>query len=393
MNSSVVGIVPPPKALLISQEHVHAVQTWLDTCARGDVLIITSDTPGCGVTTMLRSLDAARDDICMYVGEPVGSGQRTVLGQKKIIVIDPLDEYVADQTRQKHVSSIMTTRPLPLIITGIRRRVSRAKIDDAFETVVKRQGVTRLHIPTPETSRAVSMLTALGVRDAARAWDASQGDFRHCLVSNMGGEDDDPSMHMKATCPDGLEALTCLLSEPTHSFPEAVRMADGDVNLLIDGVFENYLDGTDDDFETMTDVLDALTTVDTMQAYVYHDPSSEFPEIAGILGGIEFLPCHVRSIIKKHGTVWAKENHKYTKAKLMRYIKSQGVDPETAAWIRGMVCRDAPRTTPRLAEAYGSQTVWNATRLWMKSASRASYTKARHEALVRSVSKKRHRPL
>jgi len=343
---------------------------------------------------MLRSIDASRNDICMYRGEPIGSGVQTVLGQKKIIVIDPLDEYIADQTRQKHVSSIMTGRPVPLIITGIRRRVSRAKIDDAFETVVKRQGVTRLHIPTPEASKAVALLTSLGVRDAERVWYASRCDFRHCLVSNISSDDADTdvTMNVKSTFPDGLEALTCLLSEPQHSFPEAVRMADGDINLLIDGVFENYTHGTES-FDTISDILDALTVVDTMQAYVYHDPSSEFPEIAGILGGIEFLPCRVTTTIKKHGTVWAKENHKYTKAKLMRYIKSQGIDHETVAWIRDMVCRDAASSTPRLVEAYGSKTVWNATRLWMKSASRASYTKARHEGLVRSVSKKRHQPL
>jgi hypothetical protein len=338
---------------------------------------------------MLASLEKARGDIALYHDEPLGSGPRTVLGQKKVQVIDPLDEYMADQAKQKRVTTIFEARKVPIIVTGIRRRVSRAKIDDAFGTVSKRTGVSRLRIPAPQSSRAIGVLTRLGVPDAASVWKAAHGDFRHCLASTRlpeidsthTGETSSTTQFVKTTVPDGLEALTCLLSEPRHTYPDAVRMADGDINLLIDGVFENYTDGTES-LDTVGDVLDALTTVDSMQDYIYHDPSSEFPEISGILGGIEFLPCRVDREITKHGTVWAKENHKYTKAKLYRAITGRGIHPDTIAWIRDMVCRHPTTEAPRLAAAYGADTIWSATRLWMKSASRAGYTKARHESLT-----------
>lgn len=388
-----MDVIPAVSDLLIAPESVQAVQSWLDECRPGHVLVITSASPGCGVTTMLASLDRARSDVAMYRDEPLGSGWFTVLHQKKIQVIDPLDEYMADQSKQKHVTSIIEQRRVPIIIMGIRRRVSRAKIDDAFGTISKRKGVTRLHIPAPETDRAVSILGRLGIENAKGVWDACRGDFRHCLASTQMPDSTDPARFVKTTFPDGLEALTCLLGPPQHTYPDAVRMTDGDVNLLIDGVFENYTDGVAS-IEDAGSVLDALEAVDSMQEYIYHDPSSEFPELSGILAGIEFLPVHVQRDITKHGTVWAKENHKYTKAKLYRGITARGIHPETIAWIREFVCHHPATQAPRLAEAYGASTIWNASRLWMKTASRASYTKARHESLTGGgvQAKKRTRP-
>jgi hypothetical protein len=227
------------------------------------------------------------------------------------------------------------------------------------------------------------------VENPEALWNASGGDFRHCLEAwSMSQIGDDDASFLRDSIPDGIEALTTLLSAPTQSYPDAVRMADGDINLLVDGIFENYLDGIES-VEDSSDILDVLQGCDAMQCHVYHDPSSEFPEMGGLLAGVEFLPCRVTKRITKHGTIWANENHRYTKAKLIRYLGIRGIDYTTAASIRGMVCRDQHRQAPRLAAAYGDQVVWNATRLWMKSAAGASYTKSRHAALTQQKKRRR----
>jgi hypothetical protein len=381
----------PRDRLVIAEADVATVADWVDHCRQGDVLVITSDGPGIGVSTMLATIERETPSIAYVDDAPDGDSRQTVLGQKKILLIDPLDEYMVEQSKQKRVTRHLETRPLPIIVAGIRRRVSKAKVDDMSRTVAKRQGVTTIHIATPPRERALEALRQCGVETPETFWDASGGDFRHCLEAwsmSKIGEGDTPSSFVRDGIPDGIEALTTLLSTPTQSFPDAVRMADGDINLLVDGVFENYLDGIES-VDQSHDILDILHMCDAMQYHVYHDPSSEFPEIGGLLAGVEFLPCRVTKRITKHGTIWANENHRYTKAKLIRYLGIRGIDYATAASIRGMVCQDQHTQAPRLAAAYGDQVVWNATRLWMKSAAAVGYTKTRHAALTQQ---KKRRP-
>lgn len=379
--------------LVLDPRHVDTVAQWMDTCRPGDVLVLTNDSPGCGITTMLETLERENAAVT-YVMDCSGFGTRSVLGEKKILLIDPFDEYMVDQTKQKRAIQYVHTRDLPIIVAGIRRRVSKAKIDDAFGTVVKRKGVTYVHIETPSRERALRCLERHGVDNADRVWDASGGDFRHCIQSasmqqrtpsqrETGCTVSNTTQFVRDAVPDGIEALSTLLSTPTQSYKDAVRMVDGDIHLLLDGVYENYTKGITS-LDTAGEILDVLERCDTFQNYIYHDPSSEYPEIAGILAGIEFVPCCVTTPITKHGTIWAKENHRYTKAKLMRTMKSRGIDIETAGHIRSMVCRDPRVQAHRLAKAYGSQVVWNATRLWMKSAAAAGYTKKLHEDVIRS---------
>jgi len=386
-----------PSDLIIDETSVAAVEAWLGACVSGDILVLTSESPGCGISTMLRVFQThMKDRISMLYDEPLGFGSKTVLGQKKIIVLDPLDEYMTDQTKQRRAISLVEQRRVPIIITGIRRRVSIARVSDMFGTVAKKKGVTMLHIPTPDRDRVIEILTKHGIKDPASMWDSSGNDFRHCLAAaSMSAS---TTTCVRTIAPDGLEALSRLLQKarPQDTFADAARMADGDIHLLIDGVFENYARGVDHggtDFDTVHTVLDVLATCDQLQQYVYHDPSSEFPEIAGMIGGIEFLPIDVgaSSSIKKHGTVWAKENHKHTKQKLHRVLTSQGIQPDTLPYIRDMVFKDTATQAPRLAKTYSPQIVWNATRLWMQGARDAGYTKARHDALTSLKNLKRAR--
>lgn len=381
----------PRDRLVTAERDVAKVADWVQGCRKGDVLVITSDGPGIGVSTMLATIERDTPSIA-YVDDTLdGDSVRTVLGQKKILVIDPLDEFMAEQSKQKRVTRYLDTRPLPIIVTGIRRRVSKAKVDDMSRTVAKRRGVTKIHIETPSRDRALDALRHYGVENPEAIWDASGGDFRHCIeawsMAKIGPAPAD-DLFVRESIPDGIQALATLLSEPSQSYPDAVRMADGDINLIVDGIFENYLDGIDS-VDASSDILEILQACDAMQYHVYHDPSSEFPEMGGVLAGVEFLPCCVTKTITKHGTIWANENHRYTKAKLIRHLQMRGIDFTTAAAIRGMVCQDQYTQAPRLANAYGHETVWNATRLWMKSAVGASYTKARHAALTQT--KKRGR--
>jgi len=388
-----LSIIPSPGDLLIDASDVERVTVWLRECTRGDILVITSESSGCGVSTMIRSLESSlSNEIAFFTDEPFGYGLRTILGQKKIILIDPLDEYMADQAKQMKVSSIFDTRPLPIVVTGIRRRVSRAKIDDIFGTVSKRKGVTKLHIPAPPRELAFRILSRLGVQDPGPAWDASKGDFRHCLSTLMMPDTDQRTsvQFVRDSIPDGIPALSKLLAPPGEeiTYSDTVRMVDSDINLIMDGVFENYTDGVDQtDFETIEKVLDSLDVCDRLQTSVYSDPSSEYPEISGSLSGVQWMRCHVTTPITKHGTVWAKENHKYTKMKLRKYLTTQGIHPDTIDTIRRIACQrddtisDRPTfpNSKRLIQAYGSKAVWNATRLWIKTATAAGYTKTRHE--------------
>jgi hypothetical protein len=138
----------PRDRLVLAESDVAAVVAWIEGCRQGDVLVMTSDGPGIGVSTMLSTIERETPSIA-YVDAPDGDSQRTVLGQKKILVIDPLDEYMTEQSKQKRVTRYLETRPLPIIVTGIRRRVSKAKVDDISRTVAKRQGVTKIHIAAP----------------------------------------------------------------------------------------------------------------------------------------------------------------------------------------------------------------------------------------------------
>lgn len=382
----------PRDRLVIAESDVATVADWVIGCRKGDVLVITGDGPGIGVSTMLSTIEHETPSIAYVTDAPDSDSVRTVLGQKKILIIDPLDEYMAEQSKQKRVTRYLDTRPLPIIVTGIRRRVSKAKVDDISRTVAKRRGVTTVHISTPPRDRAIDALKRCGVEDAGALWDASGGDFRHCLeawsMSQVGNHDASATPFVRDMIPDGLDALTTLLSAPSQSYPDAVRMADGDISLLVDGIFENYLSGIES-VHASSDILQILQMCDTMQCHVYHDPSSEFPEIGGLLAGVEFLPCCVATRLTKHGTIWANENHRYTKAKLIRYLGIRGIDYTTAAAIRGMVCHDQRAHAPRFADAYGDQVVWNATRLWMKTAAGAGYTKSRHAALTQQKKRRR----
>jgi hypothetical protein len=376
--------------LVIPKDRVDTIADWVHACTPGDVLVITSEVPGCGVTTMLETLE--RGDHITYIRDPTqcGYGTKTVLGEKKILLIDPFDEYIIDQTKQKRVMEQLDERTLPIIVAGIRRRVSKAKIDDAFGTIAKRKRVTTVHIEKPDRDTAINILKSLGIVNPGAIWDESGGDFRHCIESSSMPQTEDASF-VRECIPDGIEALTRLLSRSdSRAYKDTVRMTDGDINLLIDGVFENYTSGIDS-LDTASDVLDILERCDVMQNYIYHDPSSEYQEISGLLAGVQYLPCCVTKHITKHGTIWAKENHKYTKAKLVRYLKSRGLCMDDASCIREMVCQDPGTQTPRLTDAYGSKAVWNATRLWMKRASAAGYTKKRHEDLIQSQQARRPR--
>jgi len=385
-----------PSDLVIDQTDVQTVERWLESAERGHVLVITSESPGCGVSTMLRVLARHMSDrLALLYDEPLGFGTHTVLGHKKVLVLDPLDEFVMDQTKQRRALSMVEERRIPIVITGIRRRVSMARVSDMFGTVAKKEGVTFLHIPTPDRTRALEALAKHGVPNAEQVWDASAYDFRHCLAAASvpnDGPDDTPVSRLRSCIPDGLDALKRLLQSPRpgDTFADAMRMAEGDVNLLIDGVFENYTRGIVDDsssnFETIHAVLDILSACDHLQHYVFHDPSSEFPEIGAMLGGVQFLSVDIGSAnVKKHGTVWAKENHKHTKKKLLRLLTSHGIHPDSIPYIRSIVCTDPSTQAPRLAKAYDPSIVWNATRLWMHRVRGSGYTKARHDALTSSV--------
>jgi hypothetical protein len=364
--------------ILINAESIDSIRTWL---LHGDgICVVSQEQTGCGVSTLLTLLaETLSDSIDVLQTLDTGTtSTMTVLGQKKVLVIDPLETLLmADQVASRALPSMLANPPVPILISGFQRRVSVAKLEDMLKKC-KHKPITRIHIPPLQDERVYTFLASLGCQDPKAVWKESGGDLRHSIMS-LG------NTSIKDRLPDGAEGLHEILSgTSTRSYADMIRVIENDPTIMMDGLFENYVHGTNDP-AVCGDVLDAISATDLFHTHQYNTTVHDMvDDIYGVLAGIAYMGIRLNKPIHTFGTVWARENHKYSKVALMKKIMRENASmvPENLPHMRRMIYTDPERQVPRLAASYGDKSIWNVTRLWPQSARLEKYTTSKHASLL-----------
>ncbi len=153
-----------------------------------------------------------------------------------------------------------------------------------------------------------------------RTWDACAGDFRACTAAlDFGGGE----ANVKDTVCDGLDAMRKLLFD-TLDLQEAIRLHDGDSQMLTMGLFENYCH-TLPSIEQCTSIADAFASANVVDERVYGRQEFELMEFfAALSAGVPALklpkPAIATFEIQKVGTIWSRGNNQRSKEKTMREI-------------------------------------------------------------------------
>lgn len=370
------------EGLVLDRETVARVKAWLDQPAG---IAVVWHPMGCGVTTMLRLLERQVADRVAFLWEiPNTMGSKhTVLGQRKILVLDGIDHFFGtDPNATKKFLECLEARAVPILLAGGHRRVTKAKVGRAMSS----QDVV-IQVPALSDEAVVRVLGPF-TSDPLGLFARCSRDFRHAYACATSGIAEEHSI--KDMLPDGLPALEYLLRHPDCQLPEmpyehVCRIVDGDVNMLVDGVFENYVHAPGARLDA---VLDLLGSGDIMHARVYIDPSTEYPEIAALLAGTRSFVATkgtARKAIKTFGSTWANTNHMFAKRHHLRALSLAGHRDSPRPFMdlhmmRRMLLSDVPGQAPRMHAMLGD----NDTALWhlfsqvWKSARRQgpSYTKA-----------------
>lgn len=390
--------------VVLDREVVDRVQTWLSS-PRG-VLVLWHPL-GCGVSTMLRALETHVDAHTAFIWElprdiaTVAGSRHTVLGQRKVLVLDGIDHFFGtDPNVTKRFLGCLDDRPLPILLAGGHRRVTKAKVSRAL-----RPTDTQITVP-PLTPEAVSRVLGPLVADPVALFDQCSRDFRHAYEWAVGR-----GGHIKDTVPDGLPALEYLLRHdsashiPSMDFSGVVRMVDGDAAMLLDGAFENYVHAIDGDLTGACDILDLMGRCDVMHARVYVDPSSEYPELSTCLAGVHMHIPHgsrrrgsrLTKPITTFGSVWANTNHMFAKKHHLRALSLAGKGlecprpPLDMQCMRRMLLADVPRQAPRMHSLLGQEDtpLWHLfSQVWKSGRSGPSYTKAALVDAARPLSRR-----
>jgi hypothetical protein len=355
--------------LLLDPDFIENVVSWIKTAHEG-VLLIHQSQVGAGVTTMLDLLEEQIQTVSFLHTLDIGSGKINVIGQRKILVLDPFDCDIVDATRMKKIQTIIDGRLAPIIIAGFHRRGTLAKLS----TILKKSIVTDIRVPKIDDTRAVEYLQTLGHPDATTAWKRSGGDLRSCIESLSIGD-------VRERLPDGVDALRTLLSTPDRPFSDMCRVAEGDSTIMIDGMFENYIHAVDnDDLVSVSNALEIIEKCDGLQTLMYRYPNIEVhDQIAALVAGVSST-CNVNSTkpIEKYGTVWARRNHAIVKAGVQKSVSMEGLHPDTIPFIRDMLFRGGDRAVQTLQDIH-PDTLWKITTLWPRGQKKALYTKKKHQ--------------
>jgi len=358
--------------LLLDREAVEKVRDWL--LHGSGVMVLTQEQTGCGVSTMISLLlDQLQDRVHAIDTTDTGTAM-SVLGQKKVIVLDPFEAVLGDQTMSKHLATLLTSPKIPILIAGFKRRITISKLEDMLKRC--KSTVTRLTVRGIRDDAAHAYLASLGCKDARGVWERSDRDLRHAVLSLR-------SSHMKEHLPDGIDGLRAVLEGAgDRTYADMVRVVENDPTIMLDGLFENYIGATPDIHVTST-VMDTICAAEIFAAQKYASTCHDMqPELYGTLAGLGFMNLKLRKPIEKYGTYWARENHRHTKKALCRRIAISGAHAEDLPFIRNMLYADPESQAPKLATLYGEKELWDITRLWTQTARAAQYTSSRHASLI-----------
>lgn len=346
------------EGILLDASVVDALSTWLSGAGRGDVAVLTSARPGCGITTMIDILAVETGCEAMWVTpmpgvrlreqlRDVSMTDRTALeNKKKIIVLDPVDALLADQIVGGDVLEYLKTRgpkSVPIICAGFLQRAPLAKILDA----VSKRSVL-FHFPRIPDAIAVHALRAsfddVPEKRLADAWADADGDFRSCMASLAMGE----KCGKDIVC-DGTEAISAVLFDPEMTIERAMRLHDGDAHLLGMGIFENYHLAAGN-IAACGEIAEAFSMAVIVEECMYGRQQWDLGEFyAALTTGVANAwksKTAARKPIEKVGTVWSRSNNQRSKEKSVRGITAAAIEagrsplpPQDLALVRGLMTR------------------------------------------------------
>lgn len=237
--------------MLLDKAVYEDLKQWISTARRGDLAVVKSHSTGCGITTLLHAvIDECQCDAMIaapsstthkrlkdYFSDVSKSSITALTKRKKVIVLDPVDALLSDPTTAMDtLEYVKKVEKLPTVCAGFSRRASLAKVLDSagknvrifeFPKIQDEVAIPHLHQLFENVPRSV-------IRDT---WNASEGDLRACIASlemNLGGST------LKDTTCDGVDAIRRILYDKTLTIADAVRLYEGDSQLIEMGVFENY---------------------------------------------------------------------------------------------------------------------------------------------------------
>lgn len=323
---------------LLDTECVARFEHWVHHAKRGDVMLIKAGATGCGISTMIQStLEAGGCEplhvisrlqrVKEYVADASLSSHTALQKKKKIIVMDPIDALFSDQGSVVDIIDLFRNprkgSNLPTICAGFVQRSTFARVVDA----IGKHPYTLLEFPRIETPKALRFLksvygTTHGDAALETTWTHAHGDLRACCVAlDFGGNV--THHHVKDVVCDGMDAMRKILFHPV-TLEEAIRLHDGDSQLLHMGVFENY-GLANPDIDVCVQIADAFAAADIVEEHVYGNQEYDLLEFyaflsAGVAGVL--LPSPARPpVIGKVGTLWSRINNQRSKQKSLREIR------------------------------------------------------------------------
>lgn len=312
--------------LVLDQTIVDTFRQWVRESTRRDVAVISSELPGCGITTMIKCVCAEEsiDPVHMATSIPqarafLKDASRcpvSALGFKKILVVDPMDAVcfeplcAADLT--EFIKSAKTK--IPLIFAGHVQRSSASKLVDALKTTPP-SVITRFHFPRIDDTKALLYLAMYRtlIASSAHVRSAWQGDFRNALNAIRL---DVPRANKDVFC-DGLVALQKLLTDPSMTFREALRLHSNDISMLSAGVHENYLLVPTQSIESCADLAECFSAGDVFDTEMYAHQKWELggAQSACTAGATAVLSAKAvpKTQFSKFGTMWSRGNNQRSK--------------------------------------------------------------------------------
>lgn len=315
----------------IAEAHVSEFRAWVRRARGGDVMVVTSFSPGVGVSHMIQHVISGEgmEPVPLLAGgktkaflTDASTSVVTVDFKHKVLVLDPMDALLSDVTAGVELLDFLKAAcKLPIVAAGFLQRSSRTRLLSALPkktTVVTALQVTSLDEDAVRRYLRAQAPSADSLKIEA-AWQAAYGDVRaaaHSLRLGLGDAKD--------RVVDGVEAIEALLySRPTVA--DAIRMQHGDVNMVTMGVFENYLRVTKD-LDACVAVADAYSHADIVDECMYGKQQWDLDDLYGALSAATPAVC-IRDArktagvsIEKFGTQWSRNNNQRSKEKVMRGV-------------------------------------------------------------------------
>lgn len=322
--------------LLLDSDKMNDFLAWTKDAKRGNICILKAASAGCGVSTMIRLIleELRCEPIIVTTGvqrlrdflrDTCDSLYTAIERKKKVVVLDPVDALFADQTAAGDILEFLKTegsRSVPIVCAGFLQRASLARMLD----VIDPKKCTSVSFPIIEKQRAVEYLSvhygSTPIDRIETVWDSACGDLRACL-SALDMETD----QVKDIVCDGAEAIQKVLFEPGVTLTDAVRMHDGDAQLMTMGIFENY-HLAEPGLDQAVAVTDAFSMADIVDERMYGNQEWCLGDFyAALTAGVPAV-CLPKTVgmrpVEKFGSVWSRGNNQRSKEKSLRHINLVG---------------------------------------------------------------------